>query len=344
MIFFAVLPIALLLSYIRTLKRLAIASAFANLLQTVGISIILNYLVRDLDKVDLKERDMFMPLKDVALGFGSAMFAFEGICVVLPVYTRMKHPEKMSGLLGLVNIAYGLLLILYFAMGLIGYLKFGRGVRDSITLNLPPEPLYDGVRALFATSVILTYPLQFYVPNEIIWNWAKRNLLMSSEHLDLSVIRAVEVVIPVTETQVANCIRAGKVELGTSAGDQIVSHEKQPKACDKQDMNYVTTNAPAKTDLYEYLCRTIVVISTFVLAISVPKLNLLMDLIGSITGTSLSLIIPAIIHIGAFWDDTRGIEKVAIVLFDLTIIVFGLTTGISGSIFSISSILASLEH
>jgi len=333
-VFIAILPIALLLSYIRTLKRLAIASAFANLLQAVGIFIILEYLITDIKNVDMRERDNFRPLSEVALGFGSAMFAFEGISVVLPIYTRMKHSDRMSGWFGVINFSYVILLVLYFAMGFFGYLRFGREARDSITLNLPPEPLYDAVRALFAISVFLTYPLQFYVPNEIIWNWTRRNLLAQPDP-KLTVVHAIEVVIPtisVTE----------KTDESKSNEAQSTGNEQKSKLC--------TEDKKSKADLlrlhnrYDYCCRTALVIVTFILAFCVPKLNLLMDLIGSISGTALSLILPPVIHIAAFWDESKGLNKLTIVLVDSLIIIFGSIAGISGSFFSVLSIINSFNE
>lgn len=329
----------MLLSYIRTLKRLAIASACANFLQAVGISLILEYLIRDLNKVNLSERENFMPLEEVALGFGSAMFAFEGISVVLPVYTRMKNSNSMSGTWGVVNISYAILLILYFCMGLFGYLKFGHRARDSITLNLPPEPIYDAVRAMFAISVFLTYPLQFYVPNEIIWEWAKRNLLKADDP-EVSVIRALEVVIPSIN------MNPEKAPGGNGADDKkpISGAPMVPIAPVKMaDGGTSFQDEEARLNRYEYLCRTLLVTLTFLLAISVPKLNLLMDLIGSISGTALSLIIPATIHIAAFWDNTKGASKVAMILVDSLIIIFGLVAGASGSAFSLASIIKSFQ-
>ena len=65
-IFISMLPVALLLVYIRTLRRLAIASTCANLLQVVGISIILQYLIRNLG--DMKHVTLSNSFENMALG------------------------------------------------------------------------------------------------------------------------------------------------------------------------------------------------------------------------------------------------------------------------------------
>lgn len=281
-IFLSLVPFVLLISYIRTLKRLSIASACANILQVGGIIITVGYLIRRLPSD--AETEYFSSIRDVALGFGSAMFAFEGISVVLPIYTRMKRPEQMGGFWGLINVSYVLLLFLYCTLGILGYISYGEKVEDSITLNLPKKDVISQViRIAFTLSIFLTYPLQFYVPSEIIWNAIKLRMF-------------------------------GKIE-GQQSGEVK----------------------------FEYLFRTCLVLFTFILAVTVPKLNLLMDLVGSISGTALSITLPAIIHMVTFWDDTTGRSKFFMILIDSTLILISIIASITGSYFSLEQILKSFE-
>lgn len=393
--FLVIFPVTLLLSFIRTLNRLAVASLLANLLQAIGLALIVEYLIRDLDKVNFDDRDKFRPISEMALGFGSAMFAFEGISVVLPLYSRMKTPEKMLGACGVINISFVCILVLYFIMGLLGFLKYGHSVKDSITLNLPAEPLYDAVRGMFTISILLSYPLQFYVPNEIIWKWAKKNLFGPTEQ-ELSVMRAIEVVIPpgtkITESidgvknyhmntapPVALSSDSDLSSTGRAVDDSTinnVNHKSKistkitTKASPGQTTTSVpstttivtsktATNAPQSSDnnnkqqstlsqdstptMYEYVCRLLLVILTFTLAFSVPKLNLLMDLIGSFSGAALCLTIPAAIHLAAYWNEKRGASKAFMVIFDSVIIVFSLAAGLGGSLSSLNSIVKSFH-
>lgn len=282
-IFLAMIPIALALSYVRTLRRLAIASACANVLQVVGLGIIIEFLIRELPAEP--EIKLFKPPSEVALGFGTMMFAFEGIAVVLPIYSRMKRPEQMGGVFGAINVSYILLLCLYAIIGVLGYLRFGEHAQGSITLNLPKEPLYDCVRAIFTVSLFLSYPLQFYVIQEITWNWIKSKFIMDETK-------------PATQNE------------------------------------YIG---------FEYLNRTVLVLVTFVLAIIVPRLNLMMDFVGSISGTSLSITLPAIIHMTALWEDTSGSSKIFMVVVDLTLVLFGIFASANGSYFSLLGILQSFD-
>lgn len=282
-LFVALIPFVVGVSFIRTLRRLSLLSAIANCIQVFGISLIIFNLMQDMPKESPVQ--LTAPLAEAALGFGSAMFAFEGISVVLPVYTRMKRPQMMGGPLGIINVSYVILLLLYCSVGLLGYLRYGNDVKGSITLNLHPSVLNNTIRGAFATSIFLSYPLQFYVANEIIWSWAR----------------------------------------DTFFADLITSN-------------------PKKLYKLEYLCRALLVLFTFILAISVPMLNLLMDLVGSISGCALCITLPAIIHLAAFWEDVSGTSRVFMILIDVSLIIFSLMAGSSGSFFSLMAIFGSLKH
>ncbi len=73
------------------------------------------------------------------LYFGTAIYAFEGIGVVLPLENKMREPRALRGWNGVLNTAMICVSCLYIAVGFFGYLKYGERVEASITLNLPVE-------------------------------------------------------------------------------------------------------------------------------------------------------------------------------------------------------------
>lgn len=354
LVFACILPFMVLLGLIRTLNRLSYASLVANLSQTLGLLLIVEYLFRDLDKFDLTRREKFMPIKDIALGFGSAMFAFEGISVVLPIYRTLRKPEQMPGVFGVANVSFVIILILYFIVGILGYLRFGHRVRDSITLNLPATPLYDAVRAMFTLSILLSYPLQFYVLNQIVWTWVKNNLL-ESQVLESNLRQ----VMPTVDTfgpslkpklqpqqqqqeKVSNKVEATSVAI-SGVSHTSSSSSTSPTQSSTESLDPSSLVAPRHLLRHEYCCRVALVLITFTLACSVPKLNLLMDLVGSMTGTLLSLTLPATIHLTTFIRETHGSKKVMLVLIDSAIIIFSLVAGGTGSVISFTTILNSIR-
>lgn len=65
----------------------------------------------------------------------------EGIGVVMPVENSMKKPQYFLGCPGVLNTAMITVMVLYAAIGFLGYVRYGDIVAGSITLNLPKEDL-----------------------------------------------------------------------------------------------------------------------------------------------------------------------------------------------------------
>jgi proton-coupled amino acid transporter len=103
------------------------------------------------------------------LYFGTAIYAFEGIGVVLPLENQMASPQNLRGWNGVLNTAMITVSCLYIAVGFFGYLKYGEDVQGSITLNLPVEEwLAQVIILLMSLAIFFSYALQFYVPLEIL--------------------------------------------------------------------------------------------------------------------------------------------------------------------------------
>ena len=129
-------PMLLLVS-IRNLKYLSPVSMSANLLQFTGLGITFYYLLTDIP--DISDRQYVASWKQFPLYFGTAIYAFEGIGIVLPLENQMRTPKDMKGCNGVLNTAMTIVACLYIAVGFFGYLKYGDAVQGSITLNLPDE-------------------------------------------------------------------------------------------------------------------------------------------------------------------------------------------------------------
>ena len=112
-------------------------SIIANIIQSIGLGIIFFYIFGS----ELKPSDSlpwFGSADRLPLFFGTAIFAIEGISVVLPIENQMRYPKDMLGYNGVLNTSMALVVALYIAMGFYGYLKYGEEIAATITLNLPP--------------------------------------------------------------------------------------------------------------------------------------------------------------------------------------------------------------
>ncbi|XP_034935092.1 proton-coupled amino acid transporter-like protein pathetic isoform X2 [Chelonus insularis] len=165
----ALLPFLLIFSLVRNLKYLAPFSMFANFLIAIGMSITFYYIFRDTSQFQTGLPYM-ANFEQLPMFFGTAIFALEGIGVVMPLENNMKTPTHFIGCPGVLNIGMFLVVSLYSTVGFFGYLRYGNTTDGSITLNLPlDEILAQSVKIMIALAIFFTYGLQFYVPMEIIW-------------------------------------------------------------------------------------------------------------------------------------------------------------------------------
>lgn len=60
---------------------------------------------------------------------------------IIPLENEMKSPNKFVSTTGILNRAMFIVVSFFVGMGLCGYLKYGKDIESSITLNLPKHEL-----------------------------------------------------------------------------------------------------------------------------------------------------------------------------------------------------------
>ncbi|XP_025831950.1 proton-coupled amino acid transporter-like protein pathetic isoform X2 [Agrilus planipennis] len=170
------LPPMIVLNWLKNLKYLAPVSFFASILTCTGLAITFFYMLQGLPNTSSIKASTNW--SQFALFFGTAIYAFEGIGVVLPLENNMKRPQDFGGWTGVLNTGMVIVACLYTAVGFFGYLKYGDMAQlGSVTLYLPSNDiLAQSVRLMMAIAIFLSYGLQFYVPFSIIWPIVKDHL------------------------------------------------------------------------------------------------------------------------------------------------------------------------
>ncbi|XP_057586648.1 proton-coupled amino acid transporter 2 isoform X2 [Hippopotamus amphibius kiboko] len=228
------LPFLVLIVLIRNLRVLTIFSLLANITMLVSLVIIAQYIVQ-----------------------------------VLPLENKMKDARRFPLIL---SLGMSIVTALYISIGTLGYLRFGNGIKASITLNLPNCWLYQSVKILYISGILCTYALQFYVPAEII--------------------------IPFTTSQVAK-----------------------------------------RWALPLDLCIRLAMVSvTCVLAILIPRLDLVLSLVGSLSSSALALIIPPLLEIATFYSE--GMSPVTIIK-DALISILGFVGFVMGTYQALNELIRS---
>ncbi|KAK5639776.1 hypothetical protein RI129_010587 [Pyrocoelia pectoralis] len=159
----------ILLNWIRNLKKLAPLSTFANFITVISFTITLYYIVKT--GPTFKDREPVSTVENIPLFFGTVLFALEAVGVIIPLENEMKTPKAFGGVFGVLNKGMTLIVTLYTAIGLLGYLTYGSITEGSITLNLPKEDvLAQVVKGGLALAIFITYTIQYYVAIDITWN------------------------------------------------------------------------------------------------------------------------------------------------------------------------------
>lgn len=101
----------------------------------IGLGFVLYYVFQDLPSIT--ERPAIAPIERFPLYFGTVLFALEAVGVVIALENNMEQPKSFGGACGVLNIGMIIVTALYGFVGFFGYIKYGDGSKDSITLNLP---------------------------------------------------------------------------------------------------------------------------------------------------------------------------------------------------------------
>ncbi|XP_026742220.1 proton-coupled amino acid transporter-like protein CG1139 isoform X2 [Trichoplusia ni] len=153
---------------IPSLKLLAPFSALANVLTFVGLGIVVYYLLAE-EKKSNEPLDLWGSLATFPLFFGTILFALTAVGVVIALENNMATPKAFGTPCGVLNSGMTIIVLLYVAVGAIGYVFCVSDCSDSITLDLPRGPLASSVIAMFAVAIFISYGLHCYVPVEVVW-------------------------------------------------------------------------------------------------------------------------------------------------------------------------------
>ncbi|KAK6197565.1 vacuolar amino acid transporter 4 [Scheffersomyces amazonensis] len=152
------------LSLIRDITKLSLSAVLANLFILLGLVTILYYIFHELiieNKGTLGPNiEYFFNQNDFSLFIGVAIFAFEGIGLIIPIQESMIYPNNFPKVLCQVLITISFIFII---IGSLGYITFGDQIQTVIILNLPQKsPFVIMIQLLYSFAILLSTPLQLF--------------------------------------------------------------------------------------------------------------------------------------------------------------------------------------
>lgn len=152
------------LNALPTLTHLAPLSIFADVIDIGAMGVVM---VEDV-MIYMKKMPTLISFGDLNVlfyGLGVAVYAFEGVGMVLPVESEMKERKKFGKVLGfsMASIA-----IMFGAFGTLGYFAFGEGTRDIMTTNLGWGWLSGVVQICLCVNLFISFPLMMNPVYEVV--------------------------------------------------------------------------------------------------------------------------------------------------------------------------------
>lgn len=157
-------PFQLGLNSIPTLTHLAPLSIFADVIDLGAMGVVM---VEDWT-IFLQRRPALQAFGGLSVffyGLGVAVYAFEGIGMILPLESETKDKDKFGKVLGL---CMAFISLLYGSFGVLGYFAFGEETKDIITTNLGQGWVSTLVQLGLCVNLFFTLPLMMNPVYEVI--------------------------------------------------------------------------------------------------------------------------------------------------------------------------------
>jgi proton-coupled amino acid transporter len=298
------LPLMLAFCSITDLRHITPLSMAANLFFFIGLCIVFGYDGHNIELATPDKPKSSFSFQGVAIFFGTAIFSFEGIGLVLPIENEMANPQHYPTIL---TIAIVIIATVFACAGEFTLIAFGTVTKGSATAEIALDYKNDWEVVLCNVSLVIavafTFPIQFF---------------------------------PAIQIAEANCLKIGVTGANdplaaadgnsSSGGDSVDSGAARAK---KRTLTTPTTNSHTRSLLaasftegapesprestalvkdaakgreasrvfrLRMLLRWCMVSCCALFAYAVPNLGLLISLLGSVGSTVLALLLPAMLY------------------------------------------------
>ncbi|GAA95552.1 uncharacterized protein L969DRAFT_85241 [Mixia osmundae IAM 14324] len=152
---------------VRNLQKLSGTALLADAFILVGVIYIFGNEINILARHGIADVVLFNS-DSFTLMIGTAVFAFEGIGLIIPITESMKEPERFPAVLSCVMV---FLAILFGGAGVLSYAAYGSKIQTVVMVNLPQDSrAVNVVQLLYSLAIMLSTPLQLFPAVRIMEN------------------------------------------------------------------------------------------------------------------------------------------------------------------------------
>jgi proton-coupled amino acid transporter len=335
------LPAVLALSFLPNLKALAPATATGAAF--LGLALLCLSTVIGLQWNDRPRHEaLSVDWTSVPLAFCAILYSYEGICLVLPVESSMQRPEHFQSTFVTAMIASAVVFALVASFCVAA---FGPVTNGSVTAFLLEkyadrrhlQGLLLAANGFVSLSVLVTYPLQLFPALELVGPWF-RPWERWVQSWGSSTTTSTSTNIQTNFTSLTNTDESASDSHNQYSADDVHDERMEPL-----DISPVSSVAPsalvevAPEASHSPVARISLVMLTYVVAVAVPNVQILISLAGALAGSSTALLIPPALELAYLKQygtesDTMSIGMVSLrvyILLALGLIFMGIGTGAS---------------
>ena len=253
------------------------------------------------------------------------MYSYEGICLIFPVQSAMKEPEKFNKVFYAAMVCVCFIFVAFASFCVIAFGDINDGsITAYLMSNLDDYNWQFSILAantFVSLCVLLTFPLQMFPAVQIISkiDWSG---VMTNHHLNLRRKDGL-VAVPTSDDEEMTNFSNEDIHVPSSAAsddDDNDSSDESPlqqgipsSATTRKNCHYGANvgndDASCCSESLRDRCsdiecnsdsmtmRSALVLLTFTLALSVPNVQELISLAGALSGSSVALIIPPLMEL-----------------------------------------------
>jgi len=164
------------LMWVRYLKYFALTNFIAILLQFITVITILVMSLVKLFNDGIADEVNWGVSKDFLIFYGTSVYTFEGIAMVLPMENEMREPHRI----GYVTLLCMTVIVVFITLtGIIGYAAFGNDVDEFVIKSLPQacngssfcKSFVTALQISYCLAVLAGFPLIMVPPIKITEKW-----------------------------------------------------------------------------------------------------------------------------------------------------------------------------